>query len=278
MKKENSPFYEQDVKDLFMNIEEIYDFNKWVIQKYFKHALFFLLIGYITAVYFSLRGRSYNSASNCARNFKLASCFAITSDLLALHKPVFPLSFPFGRLPRTLLHVYFSHSDSIPRYLTLQQSCHVLMSRHVAFSWSDQFPTFRYVELIISLPWGDVKIFYNIFQEQFPIESKVIRQLSFCFTMVWDWLSWQIVNKSKFAFNWFWFNNHPGPRGFLLFFLGKFCDTNRFFYFFHWHKALRAEKRKPLVKTVESLTFMPSAFERRFWLGDIFNCSIIVDF
>lgn len=28
MKKENSPFYEQDVKDLFMNIEEIYDFNK----------------------------------------------------------------------------------------------------------------------------------------------------------------------------------------------------------------------------------------------------------
>ena len=28
MKKENSPFCEQDVKDLFMNIEEIYDFNK----------------------------------------------------------------------------------------------------------------------------------------------------------------------------------------------------------------------------------------------------------
>ena len=28
MKEENSPFCEQDVKDLFMNIEEIYDFNK----------------------------------------------------------------------------------------------------------------------------------------------------------------------------------------------------------------------------------------------------------
>ena len=24
---------------------------------------------------------------------------------------------------------------------------------------------------------------------------------------------------------------YPGPRGFLLFFIGKFCDTNRFFYF-----------------------------------------------
>ncbi|XP_078344781.1 uncharacterized protein LOC144630312 isoform X2 [Oculina patagonica] len=28
MKRESSPFYEQDVKDLFMNIEEIYEFNK----------------------------------------------------------------------------------------------------------------------------------------------------------------------------------------------------------------------------------------------------------
>ena len=38
-------------------------------------------------------------------------------------------------------------------------------------------------------------------------------------------------------------------------------------------EALRAEKRKPLVKTVGILTFMPSAFDRRFWLEDIFNCS-----
>ena len=43
--------------------------------------------------------------------------------------------------------------------------------------------------------------------------------------------------------------------------------------FFYWHKALRTEKRRPLVKTVGVLTFMPSAFDRRFWLEDIFNCS-----
>ena len=34
---------------------------------------------------------------------------------------------------------------------------------------------------------------------------------------------------------------YPGPRGFLLFFIGKFCDANRLFYlfiFFCWHEAL----------------------------------------
>ena len=51
---------------------------------------------------------------------------------------------------------------------------------------------------------------------------------------------------------------YPGLRGFLLFFLGTFCDAS--FIFFYWHEALRAEKRKPLVKTVGILTFMPSAF------------------
>ena len=35
-------------------------------------------------------------------------------------------------------------------------------------------------------------------------------------------------------------------------------------YFSSWHEALRAEKRKPLVATVGNLTFMPSAFDRRF--------------
>ena len=49
---------------------------------------------------------------------------------------------------------------------------------------------------------------------------------------------------------------YPGPRGFLLFFICNFCDANRFLYFFYWHEALRAEKRKPLVATVENLTFM----------------------
>ena len=32
---------------------------------------------------------------------------------------------------------------------------------------------------------------------------------------------------------------------------------------------MRAEKRKPLVKTVGILTLMPSALDRRFWLEDI---------
>ena len=44
-------------------------------------------------------------------------------------------------------------------------------------------------------------------------------------------------------------------------------------FFFCWHEALRAAKRKPLVETVGNLTFMSSAFDRRFWLEDIFNCS-----
>ena len=55
-------------------------------------------------------------------------------------------------------------------------------------------------------------------------------------------------------------------------FLANFAARTTFI-FFHWHEALRAEKRKPLVKTVGVLTFMPSAFDRRFWLEDIFNCS-----
>ena len=35
---------------------------------------------------------------------------------------------------------------------------------------------------------------------------------------------------------------YPGPRGFLLSFIGKFCDANRFlnFFFFYWQEALRA--------------------------------------
>ena len=43
--------------------------------------------------------------------------------------------------------------------------------------------------------------------------------------------------------------------------------------FFYWHEGLRAQKRKPLVNTFGILTFMPSAFDRHFWLEDIFNCS-----
>ena len=35
----------------------------------------------------------------------------------------------------------------------------------------------------------------------------------------------------------------------------------------------RWERLKPLVETVENLTFVPSAFDRRLWLEDIFNCS-----
>ena len=46
-------------------------------------------------------------------------------------------------------------------------------------------------------------------------------------------------------FSFFLFAAYPGPRGFLLFFIDKFCDMNRFFSFFFslfgWHEALRAE-------------------------------------
>ena len=71
---------------------------------------------------------------------------------------------------------------------------------------------------------------------------------------------------------------YPGPRGFLLFFLGKFCDAKHFFYyfFFNWHKALKVEKRKPLVKSIGILTFMPSAFDCRFWLEDILIALLVI--
>ena len=32
---------------------------------------------------------------------------------------------------------------------------------------------------------------------------------------------------------------YPGPRGFLLFFIGKFCDANRFLIFFYWHASIK---------------------------------------
>ena len=35
---------------------------------------------------------------------------------------------------------------------------------------------------------------------------------------------------------------YPGPRGFHLFFTGKFCDANRFYYFCYRHEAVRALK------------------------------------
>ena len=44
--------------------------------------------------------------------------------------------------------------------------------------------------------------------------------------------------------------------------------------FFYWHETLKAKKRKPLVKTIGILTFMSSAFDRHFWLEDIFDCSM----
>ena len=35
---------------------------------------------------------------------------------------------------------------------------------------------------------------------------------------------------------------YPGPRGFHLFFTGKFCSANRFYYFCYRHEAVRALK------------------------------------
>ena len=46
--------------------------------------------------------------------------------------------------------------------------------------------------------------------------------------------------------------------------LANFATRIASYIFFHWHEALRAKKRKPLVATVGNLTFMPSAFDRRF--------------
>ena len=63
------------------------------------------------------------------------------------------------------------------------------------------------------------------------------------------------------------------PEAFFHPFLANFATWTTSFSFFYWHEGLRAEKRKPLVKTFGILTFMPSAFDRHFWLEDIFNCS-----
>ena len=64
------------------------------------------------------------------------------------------------------------------------------------------------------------------------------------------------------------------PEAFFYSLLANFATRTASYIFFSLHEALRAEKRKPLVATVGNLTFMPSAFDRRFWLEDIFNCSI----
>ena len=56
------------------------------------------------------------------------------------------------------------------------------------------------------------------------------------------------------------------PEAFFYSLLANFATRTASCIFFYWHEALRAEKRKPLVATVGNLTFMPSAFDRRFWL------------
>ena len=64
------------------------------------------------------------------------------------------------------------------------------------------------------------------------------------------------------------------PEAFFYSLLANFATRTASYIFFYWHEALRAEKRKPVVATVGNLTFMPSAFDRRFWLEDIFTCSM----
>ena len=54
-----------------------------------------------------------------------------------------------------------------------------------------------------------------------------------------------------------WWLLYPGPRGFLLFFIGKFCDANRFLNFFIDEKRLEPRK--------ESFLFLPTRrFDQRF--------------
>ena len=70
---------------------------------------------------------------------------------------------------------------------------------------------------------------------------------------------------------------HPGPRGFLLFFLGKFYDANRYFYFFHWHEAESREKKasRPLGSSLSchQLLTVVTDWRQELLLEDIFNCS-----
>ena len=54
----------------------------------------------------------------------------------------------------------------------------------------------------------------------------------------------------------------------IIFFHLEICGAKR------WSKRRVGRKRKPLVATVGNLTFMPLAFDHRFWLEDIFNCSM----
>ena len=37
---------------------------------------------------------------------------------------------------------------------------------------------------------------------------------------------------------------YPGPRGFLLFFIGKFCDANRFLYIFFLARSAESREKK----------------------------------
>ena len=69
------------------------------------------------------------------------------------------------------------------------------------------------------------------------------------FPAFWDHSQWKIVEFFLRLSHWI---NYPGPRGFLLFFISKFCDANRFLYFFYWHEALRLDFRRCLVSGLPS--------------------------
>ena len=80
--------------------------------------------------------------------------------------------------------------------------------------------------------------------------------------------------------NYYWFlrynNSTLVPEAFFYSFSATFATWTTSFILFligtkGWELMM---KRKPLVKTVGILTFMPSAFDRCFWLEDIFNCSM----
>ena len=61
------------------------------------------------------------------------------------------------------------------------------------------------------------------------------------------------------------------PEAFCYSLFTSFATQTTSFIFSYWHEALTAEKRKPLVKTVGSLTLMPSAFDCHFRLDNTFN-------
>ena len=63
---------------------------------------------------------------------------------------------------------------------------------------------------------------------------------------------------------------YPGPRGFLLFFIGKFCDANRFFYFFLLAQSAESREKKASGRDRWESHFHAISFWPSFLIGGYF--------